>query len=224
VAELLKASNVTYAPPDQPAPIFSNVSLSLNAGEFALLRGPSGCGKSSFMRTVVGLEARRSGDIFWLGKPVVGRGFQSLRSNAVYVHQQPASVGLTVADNLAFPRMLCEQADVPCLRSEEQTALLKRLDLWPLAGDKIFATLSVGEQQRLCLVRALSVCPRVILLDEPITALDDARAERLLSVIAEFVNNEPDARAALMVSHQSPPVDGMVTKTINWADLVGADA
>jgi len=145
-----------------------NVSLSIRANEFFTLLGPSGCGKTTLLRLIAGLEAQDSGSITVNGlrldglppfKRPVNTVFQSY---AVFPH-------LTVARNIAFGLEMQRRPKREIAARVEEMLALVRLD--GLEARKP-AELSGGQQQRVALARALATQPRVLLLDEPLSALD----------------------------------------------------
>jgi len=144
------------------------VSLTIRENEFFTLLGPSGCGKTTLLRLIAGFEQPTAGDILLGGEPVghlppfkrpVNTVFQSY---ALFPH-------MTVARNVAFGlEMLGLRRAEVAARVEEMLALVKLTDL---AGRRP-AQLSGGQQQRVALARALANRPKVLLLDEPLSALD----------------------------------------------------
>ena len=145
-----------------------DVSVGIRQGEFFTLLGPSGCGKTTLLRLIAGFEMPTDGlilldgqDITWLppNKRPVNTVFQSY---ALFPH-------LTVAQNVSFGlEMLGKPAAEVKARTERMLALVK---LEALAGRKT-SQLSGGQQQRVALARALAPQPKVLLLDEPLSALD----------------------------------------------------
>ncbi|MET0787783.1 MAG: ABC transporter ATP-binding protein [Cellulomonas sp.] len=150
-----------------PSVAVDGVSLDVAPGSVVALLGPSGCGKSSLLRAVAGLEPLSGGTVSWdsvdlAGTPVHRRGFGLMfQDGQLFAHR---SVGGNVAYGL--PR---------------GSSVSPLLDLVGLAGyeDRAVATLSGGERQRVALARALAPSPRLLLLDEPLSALDRALRERL---------------------------------------------
>ncbi len=154
--------------PNAPAPAVAGVSLELEAGEFFALLGPSGCGKTSLLRLLAGFERPDEGRILIDGQdmadvpPYARPTNMMFQSYALFPH-------MTVADNVAFG---LRQDGLP--RAEiaaRVAAMLDLVKLTPLAGRKP-PLLSGGEKQRVALARALVKEPKLLLLDEPLTALD----------------------------------------------------
>jgi spermidine/putrescine transport system ATP-binding protein len=145
-----------------------DVSVTIGQGEFFTLLGPSGCGKTTLLRMIAGFESPTSGQILLGGDDItelppnrrpVNTVFQSY---ALFPH-------LTVAQNVAFGlEMLGKPASEVRATTDRMLALVK---LEHLAGRKI-AQMSGGQQQRVALARALAPKPKVLLLDEPLSALD----------------------------------------------------
>ncbi len=152
-----------------------HVSLDVASGEVVALLGPSGCGKSSLLRAVAGLEPLASGSVAFDGEdlagvPVHGRRFGLMfQDGQLFPHRD---VGRNVAYGLETQR-------VP--RAERDARVRELLDAVGLAGyeQRSVATLSGGEQQRVALARSLAPRPRLLLLDEPLSALDRRLRERL---------------------------------------------
>jgi len=145
-----------------------NVSLTIRENEFLTLLGPSGCGKTTLLRLIAGFESPSKGEIMLEGKPLIGlppfrRPVNTVfQSYALFPH-------MSVADNVAFGLEMQGWArDAIETRVEEMLALVKLGE----RGRRRPAELSGGQQQRVALARALANQPRVLLLDEPLSALD----------------------------------------------------
>ena len=144
------------------------VSLAIRSNEFFTLLGPSGCGKTTLLRLIAGFETQDSGTILLDGRPLDGlppyrRPVNTVfQSYAVFPH-------LTVAQNVAFGLEMQRRP-----RAEIETRVKEALALVKLEGleSRKPAQLSGGQQQRVALARALANKPRVLLLDEPLSALD----------------------------------------------------
>ncbi len=145
-----------------------NLNLEVANGEFVTLLGPSGCGKTTSLRMIAGLIEPTSGQIFFDDQDVT---YVPPRTrNIGFVFQTPALFPhLNVADNVAFGLSVKGQKkDVIKPRVEEMLALVGLADY----GKRMPSQLSGGQQQRVALARVLATDPRVLLFDEPLSALD----------------------------------------------------
>jgi putative ABC transport system ATP-binding protein len=164
-------------------PVFDHLNASFPADSFTLLKGPSGSGKSTLLRLLVRLEVPSSGTILFQGRPVDSYPPASLRKQIGYLQQSPTLVPGTVRHNLLLPFTFSGNRDLP---PPDDRALRRDLDclmLHEVSLDQSALELSVGQQQRLCLLRSLGLRPKALLLDEPTSALDsDGRhlAEELI--------------------------------------------
>ncbi len=156
-------------------PLLAGVTLRVEEGETVCLLGPSGSGKSTLLRIAAGLEEPDGGHIKWDGgeitrTPAHRRGFGLMfQDYALFPH-------LDVAENVAFGLRM-QKLPEDRIRTEVADAL-KRVDLDGFARRRV-AELSGGEQQRVALARALAPRPRLLMLDEPLGALDRALREQL---------------------------------------------
>ncbi|MFZ5709200.1 MAG: ABC transporter ATP-binding protein [Pseudomonadota bacterium] len=165
--EARKASKV-FGQGEHAVRALDGVSITIDAGEFFTLLGPSGCGKTTLLRLIAGFESPTSGQILLDGQDItdlppnrrpVNTVFQSY---ALFPH-------LTVSQNVAFGlQMLRRPATEVRTRTAEMLSLVK-LDAM---ANRRTSQLSGGQQQRVALARALAPQPKVLLLDEPLSALD----------------------------------------------------
>lgn len=218
---LLRAENLEWTPPNQKTPIFKAVNLSIDAGERVLLSGASGSGKSTLLRCLMGLEPRRGARVWWKGEEVIASSMRRFRQRAAYVQQHPSEVGETVGENLAFARQMARELwepghDSP-LDENDTGALFERLGLAHIDATRRFAALSVGEQQRVCLVRALVGQPDLLLLDEPTSALDPERVAQVEELMMSYVDQAPEPRALLWISHQQAQIKRVGSREIDMA-------
>jgi thiamine transport system ATP-binding protein len=171
------------------------VSLDVADGEVLALLGPSGCGKSSLLRAVAGLEPLAAGRAAFDGQDLAGvpvhrRGFGLLfQDGQLFAHRD-------VARNVAYG---LETARVP--RAQRAARVRELLALVGLAGyeRRAVATLSGGERQRVALARALAPRPRLLLLDEPFSALDRGLRERLAVEVRAILTRT--GTTAVFVTH-----------------------
>ena len=144
------------------------VDLSIERGEFFSLLGPSGCGKSTILKLIAGFEDPTVGTVLIAGRSV--EGVVPERRNTGYVFQNYALFPhMTVAENIAFG-LQARGVDAATARRRIET-MLELVEL-PGLGNRKPGQLSGGQQQRVALARALIIEPDVLLLDEPLGALD----------------------------------------------------
>jgi putative ABC transport system ATP-binding protein len=158
--------------------VLRDVSASLPEGA-SCVAGPSGSGKSTLLRLLNRLADPDAGSVLYRDRDVRELEPLGLRRDACLVPQLPALVAGTVADNVRFgPELRGEKPDVD-----------RCLELAGLDGsfrDRDAERLSVGEQQRVMLARALALEPSVLLLDEPTTALDEAARDAVEATLREL--------------------------------------
>jgi len=148
--------------------VVKDFNLGIEKGEFVSLLGPSGCGKTTVLRMVAGFETPTSGSIRIDGQDVTD---QRTNQRAIGMMFQAYALfpNMTVADNVAFGLKV---KGVPRVEREGRvTEMLQMIGL-PDLGSRFPFQLSGGQQQRVALARALAPRPRVLLLDEPLSALD----------------------------------------------------
>ena len=146
----------------------NDVDVTIKAGEFFSFLGPSGCGKTTILRMISGFIDPTAGDISIGGKSVVGTG-PNRRPTALIFQNLALFPLMSIAENIAFG---LEVRGVPKdKRRSRAEELLRTVDLAG-SGDKRVSQLSGGQKQRVAIARALAVEPKVMLLDEPLSALD----------------------------------------------------
>jgi thiamine transport system ATP-binding protein len=178
-------------------PILQNVSLTIPAGEILSLLGPSGSGKTTLLRIIAGLEQADSGRILLEGQelagiPVYRRGFGYVfQEYALFPHKN-------VAENIAFGLRMQEWE-----KARTEVRVQEVLALVGLAGfaERPIHQLSGGEQQRVALARSLAPAPRLLLLDEPLGALDRVLRERLMVEVRAILKQAGADITAIYVTH-----------------------
>ena len=148
--------------------VLDGINLYIRDGEFVTLLGPSGCGKTTTLRIIGGFEEPDSGDIFFEGKKINGVPSYKRQVNTIF-QRYALFPHLNVYENVAFG-MRVKKAKEGVIK-EKVAEVLKLVNLEGLQKRRI-DTLSGGQQQRVAIARALANEPRVLLLDEPLAALD----------------------------------------------------
>ncbi|MBN2309727.1 MAG: ATP-binding cassette domain-containing protein [Candidatus Hydrogenedentes bacterium] len=180
-----------------PVCLFEGVSLALVPGELVALKGPSGCGKTTLLRSVAGLIDLVRGEVRLEGRAPEEMGWPAFRRRVLLVHQQPVLLRGTVRENLERPfQYRAADGEFPEARV---SALFEQLRLTPEHMRRDVRNLSVGEQQRVCLVRALILEPAVFLFDEPTSALDEEATASAEGLIRDEVARR--GAGALVASH-----------------------
>ena len=190
----------SYATPQGALPVLRGIDLELATGESLALMGESGSGRSTLLHLVAGLDRADAGRIEIDGRVLgdlhEGQLAAWRRSGIGLVFQQFNLIAsLRVADNLAFQARLAGRHD-----PHWQAELVERLGLAALLG-RYPEQLSVGQQQRVALGRALAVRPPLLLADEPTGSLDERSAAEVLSLLLELLAGS--TTSLLMVTHSA---------------------
>jgi len=152
-----------------------DINLQIQKGEFVCFLGPSGCGKTTLLRIIAGLEVQSAGEVWQAGRDI-SRLPPAQRDYGIVFQSYALFPNLSVADNVAYGLVnrRTPRADI----SRRVTELVKLVGL-PGSEGKYPAQLSGGQQQRIALARALATSPGLLLLDEPLSALDALERVRL---------------------------------------------
>jgi putative ABC transport system ATP-binding protein len=180
--------------------VLRELTLAIEPGATAIL-GPSGSGKSTLLRLLNRLADPDEGVVRFHGDDLRELDPLELRSRAVLVPQLPAPVPGTVADNVRYGPAL-RGADVDPLRPLE----LAGLD--PSYAERDAGRLSVGEQQRVMLARALALDPQVLLLDEPTAALDERAKEGVERTLAAL------PCSTVLVTHERAQAERLADRVV----------
>jgi phosphate transport system ATP-binding protein len=170
-----------------------NVTLDLHVNEITALIGPSGCGKSTFIRCLNRMNdliptARVEGSIVYHGEDLYASNIDpvQVRKRIGMVFQKPNPFPKSIFDNIAFgPRVMGMKGDM----DEIVERALRRGALWDEVKDRLKTNafgMSGGQQQRLCIARALAIEPDVLLMDEPCSALDPISTGRIEDLMIEL--------------------------------------
>ena len=176
--------------------VVDKISFQIFSGQVTCLLGPSGCGKSTTLRMIAGVEKPSSGQIFV---------DEELTSSAYFqVPPEARSIGLMFQDFALFPHLNVQQNVYFGLAGSKEFKEKRSLDLLERVGLAHLAfnyphSLSGGEQQRIALIRALAPQPKIMLMDEPFSGLDDRLRDEVRDETFNLLRSE-DA-AVLMVTH-----------------------
>lgn len=196
--------------------IIDRASLRVPGGEIVAIVGPSGIGKSTFLSAIAGLTEIQSGHVLVDGVDVTAQPPYLRRCGLVF--QDPLLfTHLDVCDNVAYgPR----RHGVSKKAAREYANQLLR---WAGAGElaqRNVATLSGGQAQRVALVRAIAAQPRVLLLDEPFSALDTEVRQRMVTQVRGMI--EGSGLAAVHVTHDLGEAHAMADRVVGLTDLFDA--
>jgi thiamine transport system ATP-binding protein len=185
-----------------------DVDLEIGRGETVVVLGPSGCGKTTLLRAIAGLQPLDAGRVSFDGVDLSGipaheRRFGLMfQEYALFPHRD-------VAGNVEFGLRM---AGVPrAQRSQRVDEVLSRVGMQAMRARRV-AGLSGGEQQRVALARALAVEPRLLMLDEPLGALDREWRERLATEIGELLDRT--GLPALYVTHDHDEAFALATRVV----------
>lgn len=180
------------------ATVLRDVSLSVTGGRTVVLVGPSGCGKSTLLRTMIGLVSPASGHVTFRGEPVAPPQLLGQRHHMGYVIQEGGLFPhLTARGNVT---LLAKQLGWSPARIDERLSELRELThLDPAVLDRYPVQISGGQRQRVSLMRALMLDPDLLLLDEPLGALDPLIRADLQQELSEIFSTLK--KAVVLVTH-----------------------
>lgn len=155
--------------------VLKGISLNIKAGEFITLLGPSGCGKTTTLRIIGGFETPNSGELFFEGSNMLDISIHKRKVNTIF-QNYALFPHLNVYQNVAYGLKVKKMK-----ASVIKQAVLEALELVNLLGfeDKSIEELSGGQKQRIALARALVNKPKILLLDEPLSALDSKLRQQM---------------------------------------------
>ena len=216
---LLSVSDLTVAYGDKHAPaVLHDVSLDVQPGEILGVIGETGSGKTTLARTIVGLVPARSGKIEFNGvelSALRGRAQRDFRRRGElqFVFQDPLRAldpDLTAAESVAEPLEAAGTGSDRTERAERAAKALKAVGLDADLGDRVPGRLSGGQRQRVLLARALITEPRLLICDEPVSALDAANRNHVLRLLLNL--RDEQGIAALVISHDLHSLAGVADR------------
>lgn len=203
MADIMKAKNLNLWYGANHA--LKNINMSISENQITALIGPSGCGKSTFLKSLNRMndlveECRIEGNITLDGVDIYKDiNVNILRKRIGMVFQKPNPFPMSIYDNIAYgPRIQGIKSRVKLDEIVERS--LKQAAIWDECKDRLkksALTMSGGQQQRLCIARALAVEPEVLLMDEPTSALDPISTSKIEDLAIELCKNY----TIVMVTH-----------------------
>ena len=217
-AALLEIEDLVVGYGDQHAPpVLDGVTLAVRPGEILGLIGETGSGKTTLARTVVGLIPARTGSIAFAGTELTGLRGRALREfrrrgEVQYVFQDPLRAldpDLTVAESVAEPLAAAGVGD-HAERATRADLALHTVGLDSAHGRRVPGRLSGGQRQRALLARALVAEPRLLICDEPVSALDAANRNHVLRLLLNL--RDESGVAALIITHDLHSLAGVADR------------
>ena len=194
-----------------------DVNLDINAKEITAFIGPSGCGKSTFLKTLNRMNdlvegCKITGDVRLDGENIYsGMDVSQLRKRVGMVFQKPNPFPMSIYDNIAYGPRTHGIHNKAKLNEIVETSL-RQAAIWDEVKDRLNKSalgMSGGQQQRLCIARALAVQPEVILMDEPTSALDPISTSKIEDLVIELKKDY----TIIMVTHNMQQATRVSDKT-----------
>ncbi|MBQ7092399.1 MAG: ABC transporter ATP-binding protein [Clostridia bacterium] len=197
----LKTENISVSYDGEE--VLKNLSLEVDDGEFVSLLGPSGCGKSTLIKAVAGIVPLKGGRVM-LGERDITNLPVHKRETAVLFQDMRLFPHMNILDNTAFPLKM--QGVPKTERYARARELLKLVQMYSFEG-RLPNELSGGQQQRAALARALAAKPKLLLLDEPFSALDENLREDMRELVLEL--HRQFSMTTILVTHDREEALGL---------------
>ena len=215
---LLQLRNISVG---NTKPLIKNLDLCVNQGEFVALLGPSGCGKTTLLRAISGLIDPLEGQILLHDDPSPCGSWPDFRRRVVLIQQTPVLLDDTVENNLQRPFQY-QSAKGKQFPAKKAKKLLSNFGLDPSRMQQNAHSLSVGQQQRVCLIRALLLQPEVLLLDEPTSALDPQAVRSVEDLFVTQARNS--GLSALLVTHDRDQAKRICDRSVSLIEYLTSEA
>ena len=196
---LIKLHNLSFEVDGQK--IIENIDLIVNEGDFITIMGPSGSGKSTLLKLIGHQINFTSGSLQFKGQDISKYNPMEYRKEVSYFFQNAVLFGKTVRDNLIFPSEIREE------NFNEDIAIegLKKVQLPTDYLEKEINDLSGGERQRIALIRNMMYPPKVLLMDEVTSSLDQENRENILAYVKRL--NKENNTTILWVTHNQDEIE-----------------
>jgi len=198
---LIRFDEVSFAHPAKK-PVLSGLSFEAGAKDLVLITGPSGVGKSTFLRLLCRLLSPTGGRIDFHGRPLEDYPVTDLRRRLTYLPQTPVMVPGSIRHNLTLGFEFKAARGAPPPGDGRLRTRLDDLGLDGVTLDEEADRLSVGQAQRVALLRTLLLEPEVLLLDEPTSALDQGSAGVVMDLVSSL--HRDNGLGLWLVTHQPP--------------------
>ena len=177
--------------------LFKDLRLNVQVGQSLWISGESGCGKSTLLRCLCRLETLSGGRLWIDGRDVSRTHAHQLPSTVIWVPAQPYFFRTTWGEDLSYYQRHARHKAGHFAGTE----LLQRLQLPQLNDQTATSQLSLGQAKRLCLIRALLTGPALLLLDEPLSNLDEGNCQAVLALLADYCQK---GGAVIATAHHPP--------------------
>ncbi len=191
--------------------LLENFNLNLFSGDRLAILGPSGCGKTTLLRCIAGLTSPSSGNVLLKGLTPDKYGWPSFRRRVVLVTQKPTLLDASVEINLTLP-FTFNAANGAKFPSERAQQLLQNIGMGTEQWKQQATSLSIGQQQRVCIIRTLLLEPDIFLFDEPTSALDQENVHLVEELFVEETKRRPCAM--MIVTHNEAQASSLCTQQI----------
>jgi putative ABC transport system ATP-binding protein len=195
---ILQMKNISFSYPGGKS-VLEDITLEIMEKQLTIVRGESGAGKSTLLKLFNRFIDYTKGNIHFHGKELTDYGIEEIRRSIIYLPQLPHMIDGTIEENLTFPFSFHVHKDKQYLAREAQEWLEHFQLKVPRSHDAL--KLSIGQKQRIALIRAMLLKPEVLLLDEPGSALDSVNKKLIEQKIESLI--ETSDITVIMATHSN---------------------